>query len=59
MKEEKTFMDQFPSITEQEILTQEVMDSIEGGSCEESCLQGCKKRSMGSGNHNGTATPVS
>lgn len=57
MKEEKTFMEQFPSITEQEILTQQVMDSIEGGDCSESCLQGCSKKKMGSGNHNGP-TPV-
>lgn len=43
----KDFLQLFPSITEQELITDEVMNALEGGdSCEESCLQGCKRKNM-------------
>lgn len=48
---EKDFLKLFPSITEQEEITNEVMDTLEGGdSCSDSCMQGCKKKNMKSGN---------
>lgn len=51
MSEEAKFLSQFPSITEQEEITTEVMNTLEGGdSCTESCFQGCKKKNLKSGN---------
>lgn len=47
----KDFLQLFPSITEQEEITNEVMNALEGGdSCTESCLQGCKKKNLKTGN---------
>lgn len=51
----KEFLRLFPSISEQEQITDEVMNALEGGdSCTESCLQGCKKKNLKSGNHGPT-----
>ncbi len=43
--ETKKFIQKFPEITEQEQLSNEVLDSIEAG-CAESCSQGCKRKNM-------------
>jgi len=51
----KDFLQSFPSITEQEQITDEVMNALEGGdSCTESCLQGCKRKNMKNGNNGPT-----
>lgn len=50
-KKEQEFVNQFSSITEQEEITNEVMNSLEGGdSCASSCLQSCKKKNLKTGN---------
>ncbi len=51
----KDFLQFFPSITEQEQITDEVMNALEGGdSCTESCLQGCKRKNLKTGNNGPT-----
>ncbi len=47
--ETKKFIQEFPEITDQEQLSNEVLDSIEAG-CAESCAQGCKRKGLKSGN---------
>lgn len=47
--EAKQFIQEFPEIAAQEQLSNEVLDSIEAG-CAESCSQGCKRKSLKSGN---------
>lgn len=49
VKDTKKFVKQFPKITKQEKLSAEVMDAIEGGSCEQSCTQGCAKKNLKNG----------
>ena len=51
ISEEVKFLSQFPSIMEQEEITAEVMNALEGGdSCVDNCLQACKKKNLKSGN---------
>ena len=51
----KEFLQFFPPITEQEQITDEVMNALEGGdSCTESCLQGCKRKNLKTGNNGPT-----
>ncbi len=47
--ETKKFIQKFPQITEQEELSNEVLDSIEAG-CAESCSQGCKRKNLKNNN---------
>lgn len=47
--ETKKFIQKFPEITEQEQLSNEVLDSIEAG-CAESCSQGCKRKNLKNNN---------
>ena len=47
--ETKKFVQKFPEITEQEELSNEVLDSIEAG-CAESCSQGCKRKNLKNNN---------
>lgn len=50
-KDEKDFLKLFPSITEQEEISDEVMNALEGsGSCGSSCTQACKRKNLKSGN---------
>lgn len=42
----KKFIEQFPIISEQEKLLNELMDHIEGKGCVESCSQGCVKKNL-------------
>lgn len=37
------FIKEFPKVKEQEIVSMEVMDKLEGGKCTNECAQGCKK----------------
>lgn len=46
----KKFIQEFPEVTAQEQLSNEVLDSIEAGSCAESCSQGCSRKNLKSGN---------
>ncbi len=47
--ETKKFIQEFPEITAQEQLSNEVLDSIEAG-CAESCAQGCKRKGLKNNN---------
>lgn len=49
MEEAKKFVSEFPDLTKQEKLSAEAMDVIEGGSCEQSCSQGCTKKNLKNG----------
>lgn len=40
------FIKQFPVITEQEKVSNEILDSLEGRGCVESCAQGCVKKNL-------------
>lgn len=42
----KKFIKKFPIISEQEFLSNEIMDSLEGKGCTESCAQGCVKKNL-------------
>lgn len=42
----KNFIENFPIISEQEQLSNEIMDSLEGKGCAESCSQGCVKKNL-------------
>lgn len=55
--ETNDFIKEFPEITNQEQLSNDVMDSIEAG-CAESCSQGCKRKNLKSGNVNDTLRPT-
>lgn len=50
--EKNSFIQKFPAITEQEELSNEIMNAIEAGGCAESCEQGCSKKNLKSGNNN-------
>lgn len=43
--ETKEFIKEFPVLAAQELLSNEVLDSIEAG-CAESCSQGCKRKNL-------------
>ncbi|MDR1370001.1 MAG: hypothetical protein LBJ72_07755 [Dysgonamonadaceae bacterium] len=43
------FIENFPKIDQSQLLSDEQLDSIEGGACEQSCKQACQP-----GNMNGT-----
>lgn len=42
----KDFIKKFPVISEQEQLSNDIMDSLEGTGCAESCAQGCVKKNL-------------
>lgn len=47
--ETKEFIKDFPVLAAQELLSNEVLDSIEAG-CAESCSQGCKRKNLKNNN---------
>lgn len=46
----KEFLKTFPELTNQEVITMEIMDKIEGGKCTGACAQGCLKKKIKSNN---------
>lgn len=37
------FIKDFPKLKDQEVISMEIMEGLEGGKCTNSCAQGCKK----------------
>lgn len=44
--ETKRFIQQFPGITEQEKVSDEILDSLIAGECREGCPNGCQNKNM-------------
>lgn len=49
----KDFIKEFPEVKDQEVISMEIMDRLEGGQCTNKCAQGCKKGKIKNDNTSG------